>query len=134
MSKEVDDVLAHHGVKGMKWGSHAKAKAANGLTGSQQRGFFNKPSAAKAIVLGSYGSKSSYTNPQALALRKQAGRLRIAAVLTGAGANLIGNASRGNVGGQAVSAILGTAAGGVQLASLVKGAQGASLERFSRGS
>ena len=122
----IDDVLAHHGVKGMKWGQTRKAGAA-------QKGFFNKPSAAKAILLGSYGKKSSYTNPQALAVRKQAGRLRIAAAITGVGSQLISAASRGNAGGQLVAGVLGTAASGVTIASVIKGAQGASMERFSRG-
>lgn len=125
----LDGILSHYGVPGMHWGSR---KASGGSTGSQ-KGFFNNPSVAKAVVLGSYGKKSSYTNPAALATRKTAGKLRIVAALASVGSNLISTAGRGNSGAQAVAGVLGLGAGGVALASIIKGAEGASMERNSRG-
>jgi 2'-5' RNA ligase len=122
--------LAHHGVPGMKWGKHTKAGSSGG-SGAPKKGFFDKPSAAKAIVLGSFGKKSAYTNPEALHLRKQAGKLRIASVLANVGSQAIGRLGQGNAGAQAVSTVLGLGAGAVGVASIVKGAQGASMQQHS---
>jgi len=123
------DELAHYGKKGMKWGQ-TKAGAAGGSPNS----FFNKPSVAKAIVLGSYGKKSAYTNPAALAQRKTAGKLRIAAVLGSVGGSVISQigSKNGNVGLTAAGGILSAGAGLVGVASLVKGVQGAHEESLSR--
>lgn len=132
MSDIVDGILEHHGVKGMKWGSHKMANK-GGSGGGSQKGFFNNPSAAKAILVGSYGKKSAYTNPKALEMRKQAGRLRVAGILGTVGASAIAAAGKGNVGAQAVSGVLNLGASGVLVASLIKGASGASIERASRG-
>jgi hypothetical protein len=123
-----DESLVHAGVKGMKWGQRKARTAASAGTS----GFFNKPSAAKALVVNSYGRKSSYTNARALQKRTSAGKLRIAALLTGASAVAISAVGRGNPGATVVAGLLGTTAGGLGVASVVQGTTGAALESESR--
>ena len=126
-SEEVTDFLEHIGVKGMKWG-----KRKSGGSGRNKENFFSKPSVAKAALLGSYGSKSSYTNPAALANRQKAGKLRIAAILTGVGAMALSKAGQNNQGAQVVSGLLRVTSTGVGIGSVVVGTIGASQESQSR--
>lgn len=138
MADNIDKVLAHnqlahHGVPGMKWGKHKGAGSSSSPSRPQKTtGFFNNPTVAKSIVLGSFGKKRSYTNPAALQLRKSAGRLRIASALTAVGSNAVGVLGKNNGGAQAVSLLLGYGAGGLSVASVVQGAKGAHQEQMSR--
>lgn len=131
MGDNIDQVLEHHGVAGMKWGKHKSAGSSAGSSAPKKKGFFDKPTAAKALILGSYGKKSAYTNPEALALRKQAGKLRIASALVGVGSTAISQIGKNSAGAQAVGSILNFGAGAVNLASLVQGAKGAHLQSHS---
>jgi hypothetical protein len=129
-----DDVLSHSGVPGMKWGKRKAQPTSSGGGGGGGGKFFNNPSATKAILLNSYGKKSAYTDPAALAKRKKAGKLRMAAMLTSLGGNLAGNvvAKTNPVAGQAIQSLLGTAAGGLQIGATINGAMGAHEESLAR--
>ncbi len=107
--EEESDELMHYGKKGMKWGKRNAA----GSTAA--------PSLTRAVALGTYGGlqkESRFTNPKALAKRKQAGKVMTASVLTaigGAALSTIGSAS-GNASVKAGTALVGrllTTAGGL---------------------
>lgn len=124
-----ENELQHFGVKGMRWGKTGAGKA-----GQSPNSFFNKPTAAKAVILGSYGKKSAYTNPAALQIRKNAGKLRIAglsAAVLGFGVQQIG-ARTGNQGTVIAGTIIGQVGAAVGVAGLISGAVGATAERKSR--
>lgn len=136
---EQQDELSHAGVKGMKWGRR-KAEVIGTSTRSNPQGdgknavtgFFDRPNAAKALLLGSYGKKSSYTDPVALTNRKTAGKLRIAAALASVGSVTLAVAGKNSAGAQAVSGILSTGGSLVSIASIAKGTQAAYQEKSAR--
>lgn len=136
--EQIDDFLEHAGVKGMRWG-HRKAGVSGGSGGSggshgpkKTGGFYNNPSVAKVLVLGSYGKKSSYTNPQALAMRRKAGKLRIASMIAVAGSSAVSTLGKGNGGATAVAGILSAAGSVTGFMGAVNGVKGAHLEEMSR--
>lgn len=114
-----DGELLHAGVKGMKWGQR-KAQ------------FFNNPSAGKALLLGSYGKKSAYKNPEALKKRIAAGRFRIAALGTAAASMGIRAIGQGNPGSLLVTSLLNATAVSLGTTGSIVGAVGAAEERSSR--
>lgn len=130
--KEISDYLEHIGVKGMKWGKSGggSAKSGGGKTGGS---LFNNPSVTKAVVLGSYGKKSAYTNPAALATRKKAGQLRVISAIALAGGLAASTLGRGP-GTKAVGSMLQAGAGVVSLSSLMVGAKGIRQEQAARAS
>lgn len=125
--QDVEAFLEHIGVKGMKWGK----RKASGTNGGKDN-FFSKPSVAKAALLGSYGSKSAYTNPAALANRTKAGKLRVATILTGVGAMAVSKIGQNNQGAQVVSGLLRVTSTGLGIGSVVVGTIGASQESQAR--
>lgn len=130
---EEQDELTHHGVPGMKWGKHKSAGSSSSSSSAPKKpGFFDKPSAAKAVLTGSYGKKSSYTDPHALAVRKAAGKLRLAAVIGTAGSMAISKLAPSSSAAQITAGLVSSAAGAVSLASLISGATGAQMEKNAR--
>jgi hypothetical protein len=129
VAAEIEDFLEQAGVKGMKWG---RRKGGTASSAASQKGFFNKPSVTKAVLVGSYGKKSSYTDPTALQNRRVAGKLRVASILTGLAAVGVSAAAKGSPDGAIVASLLQKSAAGIQVASLIKGAQGASQEQTAR--
>lgn len=129
--ESTENSLEQSGVKGMRWGKTTAGKA-----GQNPNSFLNSPSAAKAVLLGSYGKKSAYTNPAALVKRQKAGKQRIAAILLGAGSLGLSAATAGNpsahAGASIVSGIMSTVGAGLSIASVMNGAQGAHEEQQSR--
>lgn len=124
------DYLAHYGVRGMKWGRR-KARPIGD--------FFNNPSAAKALLLGSYGRKSSYTDKKALKKRVIAGRLRIAGWSTTiAGTAISSIAQNPNLSDSAklgtayIGQIVGNVGKAALLAGTITGAVAANQEKKSR--
>ena len=86
-----DEVLAHHGVKGMKWGVR-KQQAASGGAGStkKRKGLSRKQKAAIAGVLGTAAAAGA-----GYYLHKSGKGKKIAALAKKAGAFKVGNAARG---------------------------------------
>lgn len=144
MATEVEEFLEHHGVLGMHWGKHkteptsvtpAKANPSGSTGVTAKKGLFNSPTVAKAVILGSYGKKSSYTSAAALQERRTAGKLRIAAILGSVGSvALSAAAAKGpmKTGIAVTSTIVSTAAGGVGLASWITGIKATNQEQQYR--
>lgn len=134
MTTEVDTFLAHYGVLGMKWG---KSKAESQVSKNRKPGFFDKPRVAKALILNSYGKKSSYRSQEALVLRKRAGKIRIATWLatgagTGVGLLAIKADPSTKAGLQIVAQTLSTGTSVLDITSRVVGAKGAYEENQYR--
>lgn len=129
MATDVEDFLAHHGVLGMHWGERkAAANAQRSQAGP------TKHATAKAVILGSYGSKSRYKNAAALKKRQTAGKLRLAAISTGVGSLAISaiGGSKAREGAAALSGVLNLTTSGLALGSLIVGVQGIGLEKNAR--
>lgn len=116
--KEGEDFLAHHGVLGMHWGQHQFAKAA---------------------ALGLYGNKKAYSDPEAIKKRTKAGKLRVAAVITGVGGIVISKLSKASnneyihEGGRIIGGLATTVGGGLATGAYVNGLQGVAKENAARG-
>lgn len=122
--------LEHYGKKGMRWG-HRKAADSGGSSSGDKKGFFDKPSGAKALLLGSYGKKSAYTDPQALKARTVAGHLRTVDVIASVGsfgAQVIAQKT-GNQGAALAGTALGLVANGTFITSRVIGTAGAVMQK-----
>lgn len=143
---EIDEFLAHFGVKGMKWGKHNAsstiAEAAgltSGRTPRDKNGNVKKPSYVRELALGTWSnSKKRYTDPDALALRTNAGKLAGTALLTslsGTAIGALGGASKNasvSAGLGAVSSLLNGASGLIGTGALVLGVGAVKKERAAR--
>ncbi len=145
MSDDVDDFLAHYGVKGMRWGKRNASTIAEaaGLSSGKaplnKQGQLKRPDYVRSVMLGSWSnSKKRYTDPQALKTRTAAGKLFAAALIGSVGASALAGAasmskSASTSAGLAIaSQMLSKGAGAVGTAGLITGVIGVRQERVAR--
>lgn len=165
--EDVEEFLAHFGVLGMKWGVRkdrertdyeqdrdnkrkikraelSKARASKKAAYRAQQAARPTVSKTRAIAGGlvmpaiGLGSKARYTDPQALKKRTSAGKLALAAFLTGVGSGAVsslGALSKNptvNVGSQFIGQLGGTAAFGLGIGSIVNNVKAIDQERYAR--